>query len=61
MRIAIVKSTVNGKYGYCPESAVAILKPQYDDEAMYDTVFDTMVAIRNDKTIPKGTPIVVEK
>jgi hypothetical protein len=54
VRIAIVQSSVNGKWGYCPEAARQLLRLEYDDEAAFLTAQAAERAARADDSIPRS-------
>lgn len=53
--IIVVRSSVNGRWGYCPKGS------PLNNESGYPTMRDALNAIARDKSIPKGTPVQVEQ
>lgn len=59
LTIIVVRSEINGQWGYCPKDARHMLKPEQDEHAPYRTVRDALNAIALDKTIPPLTNVEV--
>jgi hypothetical protein len=57
--IAVVKSRANGQWTYCPLDFVPLLKPEYDDEAPFETQYDAMRAVARDPSIPREASVIV--
>lgn len=55
MLIQIIQSTVNGRWSYCPAESVALLRPELDDEALFETARDALAFARRDRRMPRGT------
>jgi hypothetical protein len=58
VKIAVVQSRINGCWGYCPVSAVALLRPELDDEAEFLTAGEAIAAARRNPTVPRRAVFV---
>lgn len=58
--IIVVRSTVNGRWNYCPKAARDLLRPELAEHGGYPSLPEALDAIERDKTMPPNIKVEIE-